>query len=180
MKEILPSNEPSQSGSINPDLKNTIIIPHLTERWSAGIIDSILLKIAFFCTIILLKTYSVLYSDSDYELLIFIVCLSLGIIHFCYFIPQLSGRKKATLGQVVSKYKIADYPTGRPVSKKQIWLWVTYKFVPVLLFLIYEPAAWAIVIILGCPVFFKPYRRTVFDRMAGVIMLNNQSVIRKI
>ena len=180
MKEILPSDEPSQSGSINPDLKNTIIIPHLTERWSAGIIDGILLKIAFFYTIILLKTYSVLYSDSDYELFLFIACISFGIIHFCYYIPQLSGRKRATLGQVVSKYKMADYPTGRPASKRQIWLWVTYKFISSIILAVSTPLGWVIAISLGSPVFIKPHRRTFFDRMAGVIMLNNQSVIRRI
>jgi hypothetical protein len=56
---------------------------------------------------------------------------------------------------------------------------VTFKFIPEIAFAFSGGLAWTLRTLLGLPVFIKPYRRTVYDRLAGVVMLNNQSIIHK-
>jgi len=178
MKEDLNHNPTNQSDTNNTDLKNKIIIPGIMDRWGAGIADTFILRIVFFITILFLNYLSTLVELDDYLFLAFYL-LTMAIIYYGYFIILMCGKKRATLGQSYCKYRMADYPSGKPASKIQIWLWVTYTFIPVVAFCFSEGLGWTLKILLGLPVFIKPYRRTVYDRLAGVVMLNNQSIIHK-
>ena len=117
--------------------------------------------------------------ELDSTLLLTFYILTIAIIYYGYFIIQMCGKKRATLGQSYCKYRMADYPSGKPASKIQIWLWVTFKFIPEITSAFSGGLGWTLKILLGLPVFIKPYRRTVYDRLAGVVMLNNQSIIHK-
>jgi len=178
MKEDTNPNPHNQSDSTNTDLKNKIIIPGITDRWAAGIVDNFILGILLLLILFFFFYLSSLVELDDRLLLTFYI-LTLVIIYYGYFIIQMCGKKRATLGQSYSKYRITDYPSGKPASKIQIWLWVTFKFIPEITSAFSGGLGWTLKILLGLPVFIKPYRRTVYDRLAGVVMLNNQSIIHK-
>ena len=178
MKEDTNPNPLNQSDSTNTDLKNKIIIPRLLDRWGAAIVDSLILRITFFLLLLFLNYLSSV-LELNYSLYLTFGLLSIAIIYYGYFVLQLCGKKRATLGQSYCKYRMTDYPSGRPASKLQIWLWVTYTLIPEIAFAFSDVLAWSLIILLGLPIFIKPYRRTVYERLAGVVMLNNQSIIHK-
>jgi uncharacterized RDD family membrane protein YckC len=167
---------PQQSDSTNSNQKNKIVIPSLSNRFCASFIDGFILKILFY--IIAYISISIINVLGFNESILFIVAI-LSFVYYCYYLFQLCGKKKATLGQSYSKYRMLDYPTGKPATNLQIWLWTTYKFIPNVFFLFSNQWGWALIILLGLPVFIKPYRRTVYDRLAGVVMLDNRSIIYK-
>ena len=178
MKEDLNPNPYTQSDNTNSELKNKIIIPGLMDRWGAAIADTFILRVICFCFLLLLSYLSVL-AEIDYFLLPALIFLTIAIIYYSYYVLQLSGKKRATIGQSYCKYTMVDYPSGRPASRMQIWLWVSYTFIPVVGFCVSDGLGWTLGILLGLPIFITPYRRTVYDRLAGVVMLNNQSIIHK-